>query len=66
MICTRRPSFPGIEAGSVAINNVDAGIINAPYGGWKQAGVGYEHGHEGLEEYFHLKHIRVQLREPLS
>lgn len=54
-----------LEAGSVAINNVDAGIINAPYGGWKQSGVGYEHGHEGLEEYFHLKHIRVQFREPL-
>ncbi len=55
-----------LEAGSVAINNVDAGIINAPYGGWKQSGVGYEHGREGLEEYFHLKHIRVQLREPAS
>ena len=55
-----------LEAGSVAVNNVDAGIINAPYGGWKQSGTGYEHGHEGLEEYFHLKHIRIQYREPVS
>jgi succinate-semialdehyde dehydrogenase/glutarate-semialdehyde dehydrogenase len=55
-----------LEAGSVAINNVDAGIINAPYGGWKQSGIGYEHGHEGLEEYLHLKHIRIQYREPVS
>jgi succinate-semialdehyde dehydrogenase/glutarate-semialdehyde dehydrogenase len=47
------------------INNVDAGIINAPYGGWKQSGIGYEHGHEGLEEYLHLKHIRIQYQEPL-
>jgi len=54
-----------LEAGSVAINNVDAGIINAPYGGWKQSGIGYEHGHEGLEEYLHLKHIRIQYQEPL-
>ena len=55
-----------LEAGSVAINNVDAGIINAPYGGWKQSGIGYEHGHEGLEEYLHLKHVRIQYREPVS
>ena len=53
-----------LEAGSVAINNVDAGIMNAPYGGWKQSGVGHEHGHEGLEEYLHLKHVRIRYREP--
>jgi succinate-semialdehyde dehydrogenase/glutarate-semialdehyde dehydrogenase len=53
-----------LEAGSVAINNVDAGIMNAPYGGWKQSGVGHEHGHEGLEEYLRLKHVRVRYREP--
>ena len=29
-----------IEAGNVAVNNVDAGVINAPYGGWKASGVG--------------------------
>lgn len=54
-----------IEAGSVAVNNVDAGIMNAPYGGWKQSGVGYEHGHEGLEEYLHKKHIRIRY-QPLE
>lgn len=48
-----------LEFGSVAINNVDAGIMNAPYGGRKQSGIGYEHGHEGLEGYLHLKHLRV-------
>ncbi len=34
--------------GSVAINNVDAGIMNAPYGGRKRSGIGYEHGREGM------------------
>jgi len=53
-----------LQAGSVAVNNVDAGIMNAAYGGWKQSGVGYEHGHEGLEEYLQLKHIRVRFRDP--
>jgi succinate-semialdehyde dehydrogenase/glutarate-semialdehyde dehydrogenase len=49
-----------IKAGNVAINNVDAGVINAPYGGWKDSGFGHEHGPEGLYEYLLIKHIRVQ------
>ncbi|MGH6859448.1 MAG: NAD-dependent succinate-semialdehyde dehydrogenase [Phyllobacterium sp.] len=48
-----------LDYGNVAINNVDAGIINAPYGGRKQSGVGYEHGREGLLEYFNFKHVRI-------
>lgn len=48
-----------LDYGNVAINNVDAGIMNAPYGGRKQSGVGYEHGREGLLEYFNFKHIRL-------
>jgi len=49
-----------IEAGNVAINNVDAGVINAPYGGWKQSGFGHEHGPEGLYEYLNIKHVRLR------
>jgi succinate-semialdehyde dehydrogenase/glutarate-semialdehyde dehydrogenase len=49
-----------LDFGNVAINNVDAGIMNAPYGGRKQSGTGYEHGHEGLEGYLHLKHVRLR------
>jgi len=48
------------DFGNIAVNNVDAGIINAPYGGRKQSGTGYEHGPEGLESYLHLKHIRLR------
>jgi succinate-semialdehyde dehydrogenase / glutarate-semialdehyde dehydrogenase len=48
-----------INAGNIAVNNPDAGIINAPYGGWKESGSGYEHGPEGLYEYLHVKHIRI-------
>ncbi|UCD78423.1 MAG: NAD-dependent succinate-semialdehyde dehydrogenase [Desulfobacterales bacterium] len=53
-----------LQAGSVAVNNVDAGIMNVAYGGWKQSGIGREHGHEGLEEYLQLKHVRIRYREP--
>lgn len=48
-----------LDYGNVAINNVDAGIMNAPYGGRKQSGIGYEHGREGLLQYFNFKHIRL-------
>jgi succinate-semialdehyde dehydrogenase/glutarate-semialdehyde dehydrogenase len=53
-----------LQTGSVAVNNVDAGIMNVAYGGWKQSGIGREHGHEGLEEYLQLKHVRIRYREP--
>lgn len=49
-----------LQSGNVAINNVDAGTINAPYGGWKDSGSGYEHGPEGLYEYLQTKHIRLR------
>lgn len=50
-----------LNAGNVAINNVDAGVINAPYGGWNSSGYGYEHGSEGLYEYLKIKHIRIKI-----
>ncbi len=49
-----------LEAGNVAINNADAGVINAPYGGWKESGLGHEHGPEGLYEYLKVKHLRLR------
>ena len=49
-----------LESGNVAINNPDAGVINAPYGGFKESGNGYEHGPEGLFEYLRAKHIRTR------
>jgi succinate-semialdehyde dehydrogenase / glutarate-semialdehyde dehydrogenase len=49
-----------LDFGNVAINHVDAGIMNAPYGGRKQSGTGYEHGREGMQGYLHLKHVRLR------
>jgi succinate-semialdehyde dehydrogenase / glutarate-semialdehyde dehydrogenase len=49
-----------LDFGNVAVNSVDAGIINAPYGGRRESGFGYEHGREGLEGYLQLKHIRIR------
>ncbi len=49
-----------LEMGNIAINNPDAGVINAPYGGYKSSGMGYEHGKAGMFEYLHTKHIRIK------
>ncbi len=48
-----------LDYGNVAINNPDPGIMNAPYGGRKGSGFGYEHGREGLRSYLQIKHTRI-------
>ncbi|WP_053384693.1 aldehyde dehydrogenase family protein [Leucobacter celer] len=48
-----------LDYGNVAINNPDPGIMNAPYGGRKGSGFGYEHGAEGLHGYLQIKHTRI-------
>ncbi|HWK25533.1 MAG TPA: aldehyde dehydrogenase family protein [Solirubrobacter sp.] len=49
-----------LDFGNVAVNTVDAGIINAPYGGRREAGFGSEHGRAGLEGYLQPKHVRIR------
>lgn len=49
-----------LDFGNVAINNVDAGIINAPYGGRKGSGFGVEHGREAIDGYLQVKHTRIR------
>ncbi|VXB65450.1 aldehyde dehydrogenase [Citricoccus sp. K5] len=49
-----------LDFGNVAVNNPDAGIMNAPYGGRKGSGHGYEHGPEGLHAYLNIKHLRIR------
>lgn len=46
-----------VEAGIVGINEWAAHGTEAPFGGWKQSGVGHECGQEGLYEYLELKVI---------
>jgi succinate-semialdehyde dehydrogenase/glutarate-semialdehyde dehydrogenase len=48
-----------LEAGGIGINTGAVMELQAPFGGWKQSGLGRELGHYGLEEYLELKHIRI-------
>jgi len=50
-----------IEAGSVGVNIGSVIDLQAPFGGWKQSGIGRELSHRGLEEYMEIKHIRLGL-----
>jgi acyl-CoA reductase-like NAD-dependent aldehyde dehydrogenase len=44
-----------LEYGIVGINEWNPHAIEAPFGGWKQSGQGYECGEEGLHEYLEKK-----------
>jgi acyl-CoA reductase-like NAD-dependent aldehyde dehydrogenase len=51
-----------LEAGGVGVNVNDVTELQAPFGGWKESGLGRELGPEGLESCLELKHIRIGLR----
>ncbi|NPV53881.1 MAG: NAD-dependent succinate-semialdehyde dehydrogenase [Firmicutes bacterium] len=49
-----------LDFGTVCINNTVAASVQAPYGGWKESGVGVELSHHAMDEYLHIKHVRIQ------
>ena len=49
----------GLEFGIVGINEWAAHATEAPFGGWKQSGLGHESGAEGLDEYLETKLVSV-------
>lgn len=46
-----------LRMGTVWINDFHPYFAQAPWGGYKQSGIGRELGREGMEEYTELKHI---------
>ncbi len=50
-----------LEWGTVAINNVNPNSLYAPYGDWKESGLGVKLGRYGLEEYLEWKHIKIEV-----
>ena len=46
-----------LRFGTVWINDFNVYFTQAPWGGFKQSGLGRELGHMGLEEYTEVKHI---------
>ena len=50
-----------LKAGTVNINNTDGGDVTAPFGGYKQSGMGRDKSLHALEKYQQIKHTYVQL-----
>jgi len=48
-----------VRTGTLNINTANAFDADAPFGGYKQSGVGREMGLEGFEEYLQTKTIGV-------
>ncbi|WP_175128610.1 NAD-dependent succinate-semialdehyde dehydrogenase [Achromobacter piechaudii] len=46
-----------LEAGGVGINSFAVGHTEAPFGGTKDSGYGYEGGVEGISAYLHSKYV---------
>ena len=47
----------GLRFGTVWVNDFNVYFVQAPWGGFKQSGMGRELGSQGLEEYTEVKHI---------
>jgi betaine-aldehyde dehydrogenase len=52
-----------LRAGIVWINDTQPAPTEAPWGGYKQSGIGRELGSQGVEDYLEAKHIYVNLAE---
>lgn len=49
----------GLEFGMIGVNEWTPQATEAPFGGWKQSGLGHESGAEGLDEYLETKLISM-------
>jgi len=52
-------AWEGIECGMIGVNEWAPHATEAPFGGWKQSGVGHEAGLEGLEDYLETKLVSI-------
>ncbi|MCA0987000.1 NAD-dependent succinate-semialdehyde dehydrogenase [Guptibacillus algicola] len=50
-----------LEYGIVGLNDGAPSTPQAPFGGFKQSGLGREGGHHGIEEYLEVKYISIGL-----
>lgn len=50
-----------LEYGIVGINDALPGAPQAPFGGWKESGMGREGGYYGLEPFLEIKYISIGL-----
>jgi betaine-aldehyde dehydrogenase len=52
-----------LRAGIVWVNHMQPTFVEAPWGGYKQSGIGRELGKWGVEEYLQVKQVYINLSE---
>jgi betaine-aldehyde dehydrogenase len=52
-----------LRAGVIWVNHMQPTFVEAPWGGYKQSGVGRELGTWGVEEYLQVKQVHINLGE---
>lgn len=52
-----------LEYGIVGLNDGLPSTAQAPFGGYKESGLGREGGHYGIEEFFEVKYISIALSD---
>jgi succinate-semialdehyde dehydrogenase/glutarate-semialdehyde dehydrogenase len=50
-----------LEYGMVGVNTGSISTPVAPFGGWKESGIGREGAHQGLEEYLETKYVSMDI-----
>jgi len=55
-----------LEYGIVGLNDALPGVVQAPFGGWKESGVGVESGRYGLDAFLEIKYLSIGMKEPTS
>jgi len=50
-----------LEYGIVGLNDGLPSVAQAPFGGFKESGIGREGGHYGIEEYLEIKYVSIGL-----
>ncbi|HEY5334059.1 MAG TPA: aldehyde dehydrogenase family protein, partial [Solirubrobacterales bacterium] len=53
-------SAAALEAGTVTVNTTKVSHVYAPFGGYKQSGLGRELGLEGLDEFLETKNVIIR------
>jgi succinate-semialdehyde dehydrogenase len=56
---TAMRAYEGLEFGMIGVNEWSPNATEAPFGGWKQSGIGHECGQEGLEDYLETKLVAI-------
>ena len=51
--------YEGLEAGMVGVNTGLVSTAEAPFGGWKESGLGREGSRHGLEDWTELKYVAL-------